>query len=159
MLEGNSKILIDSNFECFNGKFISRQQYTMCIFNKKQVVFMNKKVNIAEKFSLFHDHWSPKVIAQMNQVQFKLVKIQGEFTWHDHKDTDEVFIVIDGEMAIEFEDKTIKLSTGEMFVVPKGIKHKPFAVEECKVMIIEPVGVINTGEADSALTADNDIWI
>ncbi len=77
-------------------------------------------VNLAEKFDLFSDLWSPKVIAEMNDYQFKLVKIQGEFVWHDHNETDEVFIVIEGSMKIEFEDQTLTLSAGEMFVVPKG---------------------------------------
>lgn len=120
---------------------------------------MNNKINIVEKFSLFEELWTPKVIAQMNTTQFKLVKIQGEFTWHAHQDTDEVFVVIEGDMGIEFRDKTIELSTGEMFVIPKGVEHKPFAKEQCKIMIIEPVGVINTGETHGILTAENDVWI
>ncbi|WP_281557523.1 cupin domain-containing protein [Thalassomonas sp. RHCl1] len=117
------------------------------------------KVNIADKFSLFDELWTPKVIAQMNQVQFKLVKIQGEFTWHSHEDTDEVFMVMSGCMSIELRDKTIRLSAGEMFVIPKGVEHKPYAQELCQVMIIEPKGVINTGDAGGALTAENDVWI
>ncbi|WDE14331.1 cupin domain-containing protein [Thalassomonas haliotis] len=117
------------------------------------------KVNIADKFSLFDELWSPKVIAQMNQVQFKLVKIQGEFTWHSHKATDEVFMVIAGDMVVECRDKTIALSAGEMFVIPKGVEHKPYAKEQCQVMIIEPEGVTNTGDAGGALTAQNDVWI
>ena len=116
-------------------------------------------VNFAEKFGLFSDHWSPKVIAEMNDYQFKLVKIQGEFVWHDHGHTDEVFIVIEGSMNIEFEDRTITLNAGEMYVVPKGTRHKPYADEECKVMLVEPRGVVNTGEADGELTAENDVWI
>jgi len=116
-------------------------------------------VNFAEKFKLFTDHWSPKVIAEMNDYQFKLVKIEGEFVWHDHGHTDEVFIVIEGSMKIEFEDRTITLNAGEMHVVPKGTPHKPFAENECKVMLVEPRGVINTGEVDGELKADNDVWI
>ena len=116
-------------------------------------------INFAEKFSLFSDHWSPKVIAEMNDYQFKLVKIQGEFVWHDHGHTDEVFIVIEGSMNIEFEDRTITLNAGEMHVVPKGTRHKPYAAKECKVMLVEPRGVVNTGEAGSTLTAENDVWI
>ena len=98
--------------------------------------FMNK-INLKEKFSKFSDHWSPKVIAEMNDYQFKLVKIQGEFVWHNHDDTDETFIVIEGEMKIEFENETLQLNEGDMFVVPKGVEHKPWAGNECKVMIIE----------------------
>jgi mannose-6-phosphate isomerase-like protein (cupin superfamily) len=95
----------------------------------------------------------------MNDYQFKLVKIQGEFVWHNHDDTDETFIVIEGEMKIEFENETLELNEGDMFVVPKGIEHKPWAENECKVMIIEPRGVLNTGSSESDLTASNDVWI
>ena len=116
-------------------------------------------INLEEKFNLFSDHWSPKVIAEMNDYQFKLVKIQGEFVWHNHPDTDEVFIVIEGSMKIEFENETVQLNEGEMLVVPKGVEHKPYADSECKVMLVEPRGVVNTGDADSELTADNDVWI
>jgi mannose-6-phosphate isomerase-like protein (cupin superfamily) len=117
------------------------------------------KINLKEKLSKFSDHWSPKVIAEMNDYQFKLVKIQGEFVWHNHEDTDETFIVIEGEMKIEFENETLELNEGDMFVVPKGIEHKPWAENECKVMIIEPRGVLNTGNSESDLTASNDVWI
>ena len=117
------------------------------------------KINFSDKFSKFSDHWSPKVIAEMNDYQFKLVKIEGEFTWHNHGHTDEVFIVIEGSMMIEFEDKMVELNAGEMYVVPKGVMHKPHASKEWKIMIVEPRGVINTGEADSDLTYENDVWI
>lgn len=120
---------------------------------------MSEKINFADKLALFDEVWSPKVVAQLNQIQFKLVKIQGEFTWHDHSDTDEAFIVIEGTMGIEFEDRTVELAAGEMIVVPKGVKHKPFAPALCQVMIVEPQGVVNTGDSESELTADNDIWI
>ena len=118
-----------------------------------------KKINLEDKLSKFSEHWSPKVIAEMNDYQFKLVKIEGDFVWHDHPDTDEVFIVIEGTMQIEFEDRTIELSEGEMLVVPKGERHKPYAEEECKVMLVEPRGVVNTGDAGDELTADNDVWV
>ena len=118
-----------------------------------------KKINLEDKLSKFSEHWSPKVIAEMNDYQFKLVKIEGEFVWHEHPDTDEVFIVIEGTMKIEFEDRTIELSEGEMLVVPKGVRHKPYAEEECKVMLVEPRGVVNTGDAEGDLTAPNDDWI
>ena len=117
------------------------------------------KINLKEKFSKFSDHWSPKVIAEMNDYQFKLVKIQGEFVWHNHDDTDETFIIIEGEMKIEFENETLQLNEGDMFVVPKGVEHKPWARNECKVMIIEPRGVLNTGDSEGDLTASNDVWI
>ena len=118
-----------------------------------------QSISIDEKLSLFREHWSPKIIAEMNDYQFKLVKIQGEFVWHQHDDTDETFIVLEGEMEIEFEDGTVYLKQGEMFVVKKGIQHKPFAKNECKVMIIEPKGVVNTGETGGDKTAANDVWI
>ena len=117
------------------------------------------KINLKEKLSKFSDHWSPKVIAEMNDYQFKLVKIEGDFVWHNHDDTDEVFIVIEGSMKIEFENETVELNEGEMFVVPKGVEHKPYAEKECKVMIVEPRGVVNTGNTEGELTASNDVWI
>ena len=118
-----------------------------------------EKVNLREKLSSFSDQWSPKVIAEMNDYQFKLVKIEGEFVWHEHDDTDEAFIVIEGSMRIEFEDGSIELGEGEMYVVPRGVRHKPCADAECKVMLVEPRGVVNTGDADSELTAPNDEWV
>ena len=117
------------------------------------------KINLEDKLSKFSEHWSPRIIAEMNDYQFKLVKIKGEFVWHDHKDTDEVFIVIEGEMSIEFRDGTVELGEGELCVVPKGVEHKPHAENECKIMLVEPRGVINTGGADSELTASNDAWV
>ena len=118
-----------------------------------------ESINLQEKLSKFSDHWAPKVIAEMNDYQFKLVKVEGEFIWHNHPDTDEVFIVIEGEMKIEFEDGTVELSQGEMYVVPKGVMHKPIAENECKIMLVEPRGVVNTGEEDSDFTSENDVWI
>ena len=116
-------------------------------------------INFKNKLSKFSDHWSPKVIAEMNDYQFKLVKIKGDFVWHNHEHTDETFIVLEGEMAIQFEDRTVTLNEGEMYVVKKGIEHKPYAENECKIMIIEPNGVINTGNVEGDLTASNDVWI
>ena len=114
---------------------------------------MSQPVNFQSKLNLFSKHWSPKVIAEMNDYQFKLVKIQGEFTWHHHLDTDETFIVLEGSMGIEFKERTVHLKEGEMFVVPRGEEHKPFAENECKVLLVEPRGVVNTGESGGALTA------
>ena len=117
-------------------------------------------INFADKLGRFAEHWSPRVVAEMNDYQFKLVKLQGEFVWHKHDDTDEVFVVVEGRMSIAFRDGQVDLSTGEMFVVPRGREHKPFAAEECNVLLIEPRGVVNTGDAaGSALTAQNDRWI
>ena len=117
------------------------------------------KINLKEKMAKFSEHWSPKVIAEMNNYQFKLVKIKGDFVWHNHEETDEVFIVIEGKMKIDFGDETVELNEGEMCVVPKGIEHKPFAEEECKIMLVEPRGVVNTGNTEGELTASNDDWI
>ena len=120
---------------------------------------MSQPINFQNKRELYSEHWSPKVIAEMNDYQFKLVKIKGEFTWHNHADTDETFIVLEGSMGIEFRDQTVQLSEGEMIVVPRGREHKPFADKECQVLLVEPKGVINTGETGGELTADNDVWI
>ena len=120
---------------------------------------MKKPINLQSKFELFSEYWSPKVIAEMNDYQFKIVKIKGDFIWHKHKDTDEVFIAIEGSMGIEFKDRTITLNSGEIIVVQKGEEHKPFAKKECKVLIVEPRGVVNTGDSGGNLTAENDIWI
>ena len=116
-------------------------------------------INLREKLSEFSEHWAPKVIAELNDYQFKLVKLQGEFVWHDHQDTDEAFIVLNGRMTIALEDGVVELSAGEMYVVPKGIRHKPFAEEECHLLLIEPRGVVNTGNAGGAMTSPNDVWI
>ena len=118
-----------------------------------------KKINLKKKFEKFSDHWSPKVIAELNDYQFKLVKIKNDFIWHNHQHTDEAFIVINGTIYIEFEDKTEEINEGEMIIVPKGINHKPFAKNEAEIMIIEPRGVINTGQVNDKLTAPNDEWI
>ena len=116
-------------------------------------------INFKDKFAKFTEHWSPRVVAEMNDYQFKLVKVEGEFVWHDHPDTDEVFIVIEGSLNIEFRDGIVNLESGEMFVIPKGVEHKPVAKNECKIMIIEPKGVVNTGASDSVLTAESDVWV
>lgn len=117
-------------------------------------------INLQEKLSKFSEHWSPKIIAQLNDYHLKLAKVQGEFVWHDHPDTDEVFIVVKGHLTILFRDGMVSLHEGEMFVVPKGIEHKPVAEQECHILLIEPAGLVNTGSAtDSELTAPNDVWI
>lgn len=116
-------------------------------------------INFSDKFDKFSEHWAPRVVAEMNDYQFKLVKFQGEFVWHEHTDTDEVFIVLEGEMAIEFRDGRVNMKAGEMFVVPKSVKHKPVAPEECRIMIIEPRGVVNTGDAGGEFTSDNNVWV
>ena len=118
-----------------------------------------KALNFKDKLSLFDEQWMPKVIAEMNDYQFKIVKIKGDFVWHDRKDTDETFIVLEGKLRIDFRDGQVELSDGEMFVVPKGVEHKPYAEEEVKMLLIEPRGTKNTGDKDSDLTAENNVWI
>ena len=116
-------------------------------------------INLQHKFGLFAEQWTPKVIAEMNDYQFKIVKLEGDFIWHDHPDTDETFLVIEGSLRIDFRDGAVTLGPGELFIVPKGKEHKPFAEREVKLMLIEPRGVKNTGEEASNRTAPNDVWI
>jgi mannose-6-phosphate isomerase-like protein (cupin superfamily) len=116
-------------------------------------------INFGEKFRLFTEQWQPKVIAEMNDYQFKIVKLQGDFIWHDHRETDEAFIVIDGDLRIDMPDGAVHVSAGEMFVVPKGRRHKPFAEREVKLLLIEPRGVLNTGAEGGERTAAPDVWI
>lgn len=99
-----------------------------------------KSINFAEKFGLVDEQWQPKVIAEMNDYQFKIVKLQGDFIWHDHADPDETFIVFEGELRIDFPDGAVRVGAGDMFVVPKGMEHKPFAASEVKPLLIEPRG-------------------
>lgn len=115
-------------------------------------------VNIADKLAKFSEQWSPKIVAQMNDYHFKLAKIEGEFIWHAHADTDEVFIVLDGEMVLHLRDGDVRLKTGEMYVVPRGVEHQPEATRECRIMLVEPAGTVNTGDAGGARTAQ-DAWI
>ncbi len=126
---------------------------------------MAEVINLENKFAKFFDYWSPKVVAEMNDYQLKLVKFQGDFVWHDHPDTDEVFLVTSGAMEIELQSeddantRVVTVAAGEMFVIPKGIRHCTRAAKECQAMLIEPRGVVNTGDADSNLTTANDVWI
>jgi mannose-6-phosphate isomerase-like protein (cupin superfamily) len=116
-------------------------------------------VNFDNKLQLINERWKPKIIAQLNEYHIKLVKIRGDFVWHNHPETDEVFIVLNGSMDIEFRDGQVALHSGEMYVVPKGVEHKPFAAEECCMLLVEPAGTINTGNAGGAMTAPSDAWI
>lgn len=120
---------------------------------------MGPVINVKEKFGLFQEQWQPKVIAQINDYHFKVAKIEGEFVWHDHPETDEAFFVVEGELRIELPDGHVDLSAGELFVVPKGIKHRPVAKGEVKLMLIEPKGTVNTGEEGGDRTAELDVWI
>lgn len=118
-----------------------------------------RAINFNEKFGLISEYYSPKVVAEMNDYQFKVVKLKGDFVWHDHKDTDEAFLVIEGDLRIDFRDGGVHIGAGEMFVVPRGVEHKPYAEEEVKLLLIEPRGLVNTGDAGGELTAPNDVWI
>jgi mannose-6-phosphate isomerase-like protein (cupin superfamily) len=118
-----------------------------------------QSVSFADKLAKIHDHWKPRVMAEMNDYQFKIVKILGDFLWHDHPDTDETFIVLDGELRIDMRDGHVLVRAGEMFVVPRGVEHKPCAEREVQMMLIEPRGVVNTGTVDSDRRAENDVWI
>ena len=119
----------------------------------------HEPINFRKKFSLFDEQWQPKVIAEMNDYQFKVVKLQGDFIWHDHKNTDETFIVLEGTLRIDFRDGAVEASAGEMFIVPKGVEHKPYAEREVMLLLIEPRGVLNTGHEGGERTAENDVWI
>lgn len=116
-------------------------------------------INLQDKLARLDQTWQPRVIAEMNDYQFKVVKLDGDFVWHSHADTDETFIVIEGELRIDFRDGPVTLRAGEMYVVPRGVEHKPFAEREVKLMLIEPRGVLNTGDAGGERTAENDRWI
>ncbi|WP_107837935.1 cupin domain-containing protein [Metasolibacillus meyeri] len=106
-------------------------------------------ININENLSQLNELWSPKVVGEINDFQFKLVKIAGDFIWHEHQGADKVFIVLEGEMFIAFRDGQVKISKGEMFIVPGGADHKPFAEKECHIMLVEPKGAVNTGDTES----------
>ena len=116
-------------------------------------------VDFAGKLTRIDAHWSPRVVAELNDYQFKLVKIQGDFVWHRHDDTDEAFLVQSGELKIEFRDGDVALQAGEMRVVPRGVEHRPHALAECHVLLIEPRDVVNIGDAGGELTAANDVWV
>jgi len=116
-------------------------------------------VNFEEKFSKIQEFHSYKIIAQMNNYQFKLVRIKREFIWHKHPETDETFMVIDGKLQIDLREKTLHLSKGEMVVIPKGVEHKPSSKEECKILLIEPASTINTGDSGGDLTDTEAEWI
>lgn len=112
-----------------------------------------EKVNLAEKFALFDDHWSPKLVGSLDDYDIKLAKLEGEFVWHKHDEEDEMFLVMRGRLAIDFRDRTVELGEGEFLVVPKGIEHRPHAKQECEVLLLEKKGVLNTGDAtESELT-------
>jgi len=111
-------------------------------------------INLKEKFNLFNDHWSPKVIGELNNQAVKIAKVQGEFVWHDHKDEDELFFIIKGQLKIEFENETKTLNEGDMLIIPKGVQHKPIAEEEVWLMLFEPIETKHTGDVKHELTKE-----
>jgi mannose-6-phosphate isomerase-like protein (cupin superfamily) len=117
------------------------------------------RINFSDKFSKFTETFSPKVVAKMNDYEFKLARALGEFVWHQHEETDETFIILDGELTIDFRDGEVHLAAGEMLVIPRGVEHRPRASAECRILLIEPAGTVNTGDAGGDLTAQNDVWI
>ncbi len=117
---------------------------------------MSPVVDLRERLSLFTEQWSPKVVARLNDYEIKVVKVQGEFTWHTHDDTDELFLVIDGELTIQLRDGDVTLTPGQLYVVPRGVEHCPRATGEVAALLIEPAGVVNTGDAGGELTATYD---
>jgi len=116
-------------------------------------------INLREKLQRIGEQWSPRVVAEMNDYQFKLAKLEGDFIWHSHPETDEAFIVLAGQLRIDFRDGAVTLAPGELYVVPKGVEHKPYAEAEVQLLLIEPCGVVNTGQEGGARTAPNDLWV
>ncbi len=119
----------------------------------------NSAINLLEKFRLFNDFWQPRVVAELNDYQVKLARIEGEFIWHDHADTDELFICLEGRLTLEMHDGNVDLGPGDLYVVPRGVPHRPVAHGECKILLLEPRGVVNTGSEESDRKAENDRWI
>lgn len=115
-------------------------------------------INLDEKFGRFSEHWKPKILASLNDYHIKAVKLQGAFVWHKHAETDELFLVTKGSLVIRFRDREVTLGPGELLVVPRGVEHQPVAEEECEVLLIEPAGTLNTGDAGGARTAAPE-WI
>ncbi|HJM50922.1 MAG TPA: cupin domain-containing protein [Alphaproteobacteria bacterium] len=116
-------------------------------------------VNIAEKFDLFSDHWKPRIVGRFNDTHVKLAKLEGEFVWHSHADTDEFFLVHRGELTIEMRQQSVTLRAGEFFVVPRGVEHRPLAAAECEIVMIEAAGTLNTGEAGGSRTVADPEWL
>jgi mannose-6-phosphate isomerase-like protein (cupin superfamily) len=116
----------------------------------------HEAVDLAQKLSLFSEHWSPKVVARLNDYEIKVVKVKGEFVWHTHEDTDELFIVIVGALTIQLREGNVRLDPGQLFVVPRGVEHCPITDGEVHALLIEPAGVVNTGDAGGDMTAPYD---
>jgi mannose-6-phosphate isomerase-like protein (cupin superfamily) len=139
---GPADQLIDSDL--YNGPMEEKESYEV--------------VGLKEKFELFDDLWSPKIVAQLNDYHVKIAKVQGEFEWHSHPETDELFLVVAGRLVIELPEGPVELGEGDLYVVPKGVQHKPVAKDVCQILMLEPTGTINTGDAGGERTVDAE-WI
>ena len=115
-------------------------------------------VKLEEKFGLFDELWMPKIVAQLNDYHVKIAKIQGEFEWHSHPETDELFLVVGGHLVIELPEESVELDEGDLYVVPRGVQHKPVATDVCRILMLEPAGTVNTGDAGGDRTVDAE-WI
>ena len=118
-----------------------------------------QKIDINEKLSCFSDHWSPRIIASLNGQEIKLAKFKGAFDWHSHADADEMFLVLDGSFTMDFRDRSVELSRGQMIVVPKGVEHRPVAEAECSVLLVEPTGLVNTGDGEKTDRTTSGTWL
>jgi len=116
-------------------------------------------INLQEKFTLFQENWSPKVVGQLNDYHLKIARIEGEFIWHSHQETDELFMLVDGHLKIEFRDGEVELKPGDFYIVPKGVEHKPVAIRPCKILMIEPAGTLNTGDSGGERTVESPEWV
>ena len=116
-------------------------------------------INLAQKLTLFSDYWHPRIVGALNGQHVKVAKIKGDFIWHSHADADELFWVLEGTMLMEFRDRTVRVGPGEMIIVPRGVEHRPRAEEEVHLLLFEPAGTRNTGDADSALTREDLEWV
>ena len=117
------------------------------------------KVNLQNKFTLIEDHWAPKIAGELNDQYVKLVKVKGDFVWHSHEHEDELFLVVKGALSLQFRDRVVELSEGEFFIVPKGVEHRPSAVEEAHILLLEPKSTQQTGGIDSPLKVNHQDWI
>ena len=122
------------------------------IFINPKELAMVEKVNVADKLNLFHDHWNPRIVGELNGQHVKLAKFQGEFIWHKHDEEDELFYVVKGSFVMEMRDKNVELQEGDFIIIPRGTEHRPVAKEEVHIILFEPATTLNTGDAPSELT-------
>ena len=116
-------------------------------------------INLHQKLSMFSEPWSPRIVAEVNDYEVKLAHLKGEFVWHQHADTDELFLCLEGSLSILLRDGQVDLQVGELYVVPRGVEHKPASPNGCSVLLFEPGGVVNTGEVECELTAEGKRWV